>query len=117
MAALVLEREPQAAADFGAAGSSPAGVPLDADSLDMIEALTRDDLFRLGLLHSTPDEGGQGPDYVAAHKWFNLAAALGSQPAKAYRDELGLEMEPSDVTRAQREAREWMREHRARLAA
>ncbi len=73
------------------------------------------DFFRLGLIFST-DVEDRGPDYIEAHKWFNLAAMLGSQPAKAYRDELALnEMSPEDVTIAQRSARDWLKENRALL--
>ena len=80
------------------------------------EAVSRDDLFRLGLICST-DVEDRGADYVSAHKWFNLAAMMGSAPAKAYRDEIASEMESTDVTRAQREAREWLKGNREKLAA
>ena len=70
------------------------------------------DLFRLGLIYST-DVEDRGPDFVEAHKWFNLAAMLGSQPAKAYRDEIACEMSPEDVTAAQRTARDWLKQNRA----
>lgn len=65
-----------------------------------------DDLCKLGLLYST----GQGGaiDYVEAHKWFNLAALMGSEAAKHYRRELSDEMDPVDVATAQRAAREWL---------
>jgi len=72
------------------------------------------DLFRLGLIYST-DVEDRGPDYVEAHKWFNLAAMLGSLPAKAYRDELAFEMSPADVTAAQRAARDWLKDNRELL--
>jgi len=72
------------------------------------------DLFRLGLIFST-DVEDRGPDFIEAHKWFNLAAMLGSQPAKAYRDELAFEMSPEDVTAAQRAARDWLKENRELL--
>jgi len=75
-----------------------------------------EDLFRLGLIYST-DVEDRGPDFVEAHKWFNLAAMLGSLPAKAYREELVLEMDPPDVTAAQRAARDWLKENRALLQA
>ncbi len=69
------------------------------------------DLFKLGLMFST-DVEDRGPDYIEAHKWFNLAAMLGSQPAKAYRDELAFEMSAEDVTAAQRAARDWLKKNR-----
>jgi len=73
-----------------------------------------EDLFRLGLIYSTELEDC-GPDYVEAHKWFNLAAMMGSVPAKAYREELKIEMTSEDVTLAQRAARGWLKENRELL--
>ncbi len=73
-----------------------------------------EDLFRLGLIYST-DVEDRGPDFIEAHKWFNLAAMLGSMPAKAYRDELVMEMTPEDVTAAQRSARDWLKKNRELL--
>ena len=75
-----------------------------------------DDLFKLGLIYST-DLEDRGPDFVEAHKWFSLAAMLGSIPAKAYREELKHEMSATDLTLAQRAARGWMTENRTLLAA
>ena len=74
------------------------------------------DLFRLGLIYSTALED-RGPDFVEAHKWFNLAAMMGSLPAKAYREEITLEMTTEDVTAAQRGARSWLREYKTLMAA
>jgi len=84
------------------------------------EALTltagAEDMFRLGLIYSTEMEDS-GPDYVEAHKWFSLAAMMGSQPAKAYREELKHEMTALDLTLAQRAARGWLTENREALSA
>jgi len=73
-----------------------------------------EDLFRLGLIYST-DLEDKGPDFVEAHKWFNLAAMMGSMPAKAYREEIKAEMSHEDVTLAQRAARGWLAENRELL--
>lgn len=73
-----------------------------------------EDLFRLGLMYST-DLEDRGPDFVQAHKWFNLAAMMGSMPAKAYREEMTFEMSSEDVTLAQRAARGWLLENRSKL--
>lgn len=73
---------------------------------------TGDDLFRLGLIYSTEVED-RGPNFVEAHKWFNLATMLGSQPAKAYREELGLEMSQNDLSLALKAARGWLRENKS----
>ena len=70
-----------------------------------------EDLFRLGLIYSTELED-RGPDYIEAHKWFNLAALMGSAPAKAYRDEIKAEMSTEELTSAQKAARGWLAENR-----
>ncbi len=69
---------------------------------------TAEDLYRLGLSFST----GQGAplDYVQAHKWFNLAAMMGSAAAKEYRKEVAEHMASSEIAAAQRLAREWLAE-------
>ncbi len=68
-----------------------------------------DALYDLGLIYST----GRGVevDLVTAHKWFNLAAVRGSEPARHYRAELAREMNPGEVAEAQRQAREWLASH------
>lgn len=82
----------------------------------VLDTVSKDDLFKLGLIYST-DVEDRGPDYVEAHKWFSLAALMGSDPAKAYRDEIKQEMSPEDLTLAQKAARGWMLEHREAMAA
>lgn len=82
----------------------------------IVTAATQDDLFKLGLIYSTEVED-RGADYVEAHKWFSLAAMMGSAPAKAYREELKQEMSAEDLTLAQRAARGWLAENRDNLAA
>jgi uncharacterized protein len=66
-----------------------------------------DAYYKLGLAYST----GQGvsTDLVAAHKWFNLAAARGIEEAKAKRAELAAELAAHEIAEAQRQAREWLR--------
>ncbi len=75
-----------------------------------------EDLFRLGLIYST-DLEDKGPDFVEAHKWFSLAAMMGSMPAKAYREEIKFEMSDDDLTLAQRAARGWLKENRELLTS
>jgi len=72
------------------------------------------DLFRLGLIYST-DHEDRGPDLIEAHKWFSLAAMLGSSPAKSYCSELTIEMSREDLTLAQRAARGWLNENRNKV--
>ncbi|MCC6948294.1 MAG: sel1 repeat family protein [Bradyrhizobiaceae bacterium] len=62
--------------------------------------------FKLGMFYSI---GGSVPaDKVAAHKWFNLAAARGNREAVNYRRELANEMSEGEIADAQRAAREWI---------
>lgn len=68
-----------------------------------------EDLCRLGLIYSTGE--GETANLVEAHKWFNLAALLGSEAAKQYRGDLAREMSAADIAAAQRAAREWLRTH------
>mgnify|MGYP003926322217 CR=1 FL=1 len=75
----------------------------------VVASATHQDLFKLGLMYST-DVEGRGPDFVEAHKWFNLAALMGSLPAKAYRSEITVEMSRGDVSLAQKAARGWLLE-------
>ncbi|RMD90074.1 MAG: sel1 repeat family protein [Alphaproteobacteria bacterium] len=67
--------------------------------------------YHLGLYYASGH--GVDPDYVAAHKWFNLAAVRGVKEAVAERAELAREMSPADIAAAQREAREWLQAHAA----
>lgn len=82
----------------------------------IVEAAGAEDMFRLGLIYSTDTES-RGPNFVEAHKWFSLAAMMGSLPAKSYREELKMEMTATDLTLAQRAARGWLAENRALMAA
>jgi uncharacterized protein len=84
---------------------------LDYDSLTQFETEARsgrvEALYNLGLAYST----GQGVDvdYIAAHKWFNLAAMKGVNEARSWRAQLSAEMSPDQIAEAQRQAREWLR--------
>jgi len=83
---------------------------IDIDALTQYESDAKqgraDALYNLGLAYST----GQGVtvDYVAAHKWFNLAAMRGSEIAKNWRAQISREMSSSQIAEAQRMAREWL---------
>ena len=83
---------------------------IDMDSLAQFEMGAKqgraDALYNLGLAYST----GQGvaPDFIAAHKWFNLAALRGSDDAKSWRNQIAREMNSSQIAQAQKLAREWL---------
>ena len=80
---------------------------IDVDSLAQYERDARtgrtEALYNLGLAYST----GQGvvQDYVAAHKWFNLAAMRGSDVAKNWRNQIAGEMNAGQIAQAQKLAR------------
>lgn len=65
--------------------------------------------FQLGVSYST----GRGvpADMVAAHKWFNLAAARGKTEAARYRQDVAREMSAAEIAEAQRQAREHLAHH------
>lgn len=68
---------------------------------------TPDAPFELGMLFATGRD--VAADLVAAHKWFNLAAARGNVAALKRRVELAREMSCEQIAEAQRLAREWLR--------
>ena len=72
-------------------------------------ASSGDVLFELGMMYCNGREVAQ--DYVAAHKWFNLAALKGNSTAKQLRSEIALEMSPAQIAEAQRQARAWLTVH------
>jgi uncharacterized protein len=83
---------------------------IDVDALSQYENDAKqgraDALYNLGLAYST----GQGVsvDFVAAHKWFNLAALKGVELAKSWRAQISAEMDSSQIAEAQKLAREWL---------
>jgi uncharacterized protein len=85
-------------------------VCIDVDALSQYESDAKlgraDALYNLGLAYSTGQ--GVGVDYVAAHKWFNLAAMKGSEIAKSWRAQISREMNSNQIAEAQRLAREWL---------
>lgn len=72
-------------------------------------ASSADVLFELGMTYC--NGRGVGQDYVAAHKWFNLAALKGNSAARHYRGEISLEMSAVQMAEAQRLARAWLTVH------
>ncbi len=83
---------------------------IDVDALTQYENDARlgraDALYNLGLAYSTGQ--GVGVDFIAAHKWFNLAAVRGVEEAKRWRAQISAEMNNSQIAEAQRLAREWL---------
>jgi TPR repeat protein len=60
--------------------------------------------------------GGEAADLISAHKWFNLAAMLGSHDAVRLRREIAAQMAPGDIGAAQRAARDYIKQHPAAFA-
>ncbi|MFN3559215.1 MAG: sel1 repeat family protein [Brevundimonas sp.] len=75
-----------------------------------------DDLFRLGMMYST-GQNGCPVDRVSAHMIFNLAAMKGSIEARVYRREMSQEMEREEISEAQKAARRYIDAGVVRLAA
>ena len=73
------------------------------------QAIAADVYFQMGIDRSVGRNGAV--DMIAAHMWFNLAAAQGNREAARYRQEIAGEMSAAEVAEAQRQAREWMRRH------
>ncbi|OJF97356.1 SEL1-like repeat protein [Pararhizobium antarcticum] len=70
----------------------------------------RADVFcEMGLMYAT----GRGcdVDFIAAHKWLNIAAIKGSDRAAALRADLAASMNKLELAAALRAAREWMTMH------
>ena len=78
-------------------------------ALPVEESANGDVLFDLGLMFSTGRAGIV--DFIAAHKWFNLAALKGRADAIQLRRELAEQMSAEEIALAQREARTWMTAH------
>jgi len=83
---------------------------IDQDTAMPVEAVANGDvLFELGMLYASGRTGWV--DLVAAHKWFNLAAAKGRADAIQLRREIAEMMSEAEIAMAQREARAWMTTH------
>mgnify|MGYP002389647922 CR=1 FL=1 len=61
--------------------------------------------------------GGVDIDLIEAHKWFNLAALVGSEEGQACRAEIAEEMTAREIAEAQRMARAWLVQIAPRAAA
>ena len=54
---------------------------------------------------------GCAVDFIAAHKWLNIAAIQGSNRAAALRGALAQTISKAELAAALRAAREWMTMH------
>lgn len=85
------------------------GNTMTADMIKTMPLPEGQSLYELGMMYSTGH--GREFDLVAAHCWFNIAAAKGDREAAARRSELAAEMSAMDISIAQRAAREWLKLH------
>ena len=105
------QRSEEAEAHFprfkGTARMAYADIRIEAPEAFLAKTASADELYRMGLIYS---EGMDvAVDLVAAHKWFNLAATRGHRDAKLCRQEMADMMSSSEILKAQRAARDWMK--------
>lgn len=74
-----------------------------------VTTASAEDMLDLGIKYCLGRDVEQ--DLIKAHKWFNLAALKGSEPARQYRCEISREMSAHEIAFAQREARDWLTLH------
>jgi TPR repeat protein len=65
--------------------------------------------FECGMIYSAG--AGVAVDLVEAHKWFNIAAMRGHRDGARLRREIAEQMSDSEIGRAQRAARDWLKAH------
>jgi TPR repeat protein len=68
-----------------------------------------DGCFRYGMIYSAGAD--VAIDLVEAHKWFNIAAMRGHRDGSRLRREIAEQMSDSEIGRAQRAARDWLKVH------
>ncbi|HVJ01063.1 MAG TPA: hypothetical protein VM662_02710 [Sphingomonas sp.] len=71
--------------------------------------------FDLGIVYSSGAEGVP-MDLIEAHKWFNIAAASGSEEAQQCRADIAEDMTAREIIEAQKAARAWLRSAQLRAA-
>jgi uncharacterized protein len=84
-----------------------ADIEFEVPEFGLTKEASAEELYRVGLIYS---EGmGVVADVLAAHKWFNLAASRGHREARICRQEMAEMLSSTDIIKAQRAAREWMK--------
>ena len=84
-----------------------ADISIEAPETGLGANAPAEELYRLGLVYS--NGMGVATDYLAAHKWFNLAASRGHGDARICRQEMADLLTAEDIRKAQRAAREWLK--------
>ncbi|MCP5080255.1 MAG: sel1 repeat family protein [Alphaproteobacteria bacterium] len=94
----------------------PLAVASDAEDSAFNELRAEADRGAIAAQFALAEKYAQGngapQDYVRAHKWFNLAAALGHKDARQSRELFSDLMTPAQIADAQKLAREWFAQHR-----
>ena len=72
---------------------------------------TAEEFFEFGMVHASGRDGAI--DLIAAHQWFNIAAARGHAEAAQRRREVATQMSDSEIGTAQRAARAWLAANQA----
>ena len=84
-----------------------ADIRIEAPEVFLTKEASGEDFYRVALAYS---EGlDVAIDLVSAHKFFNLAATRGHREAKLCRQEMADMMSATEIVKAQRAAREWMK--------
>ena len=66
-------------------------------------------LYELGIMYATGRDCEL--NFVEAHKWLNIAAIKGFEPAAEMRADVSASMTKGEIAQALRAAREWMSIH------
>jgi TPR repeat protein len=83
-----------------------AGIEMAAGAAEPTSA---EDCFELGMIFSVGADCAV--DMIAAHQWFNIAAARGHAEAARLRREVAEQMSDAEIGQAQRAARDWLKAH------
>ena len=105
--ALALGAQPALAQDFDAGVAAYEADDFEAALAEFRPLAEQGDAkaqFKLGVMYAT----GQGvaQDMVRAYMWFDLAAALGNDNGRRYRDLAARSLSPEQIAEAQRRAAE-----------
>ena len=88
---------------------------IEAAGVSAVEPADAGGCFERGMIYSAG--AGVSVDLIEAHKWFNIAAMRGHADAARLRREIAEQMSDSEIGRAQRAARDWLKAHPQPVAA
>jgi TPR repeat protein len=82
---------------------------IELAALSAAEPADANGCFACGMIYSAG--AGVAVDLIEAHKWFNIAAMRGHGDGARLRREIAELMSDSEIGRAQRAARDWLKNH------